>query len=76
MSFARELKRWRERKFLTQQGLADALGVSLTAVQRWEMGHTTPRAATRRKLVEVLGISPDEFFAALEDRESEGKAAA
>ena len=74
MSFARELKRWRERKFLTQQGLADALGVSLTAVQRWEMGHTTPRAATRRKLVEVLGISAEEFFAALEG--TEGKAAA
>ncbi len=73
--FAQRLKQWRQRQFLTQKALAEAIPVSLTTVQRWEMGHSIPYPATRRRLTEVLKITPDELFAALEE-EQQGKAAA
>ena len=76
MAFADQLKRWRQRKFLTQKALAEAIPVALSTVQRWEMGRSFPYPATRRRLIEVLGISPDEFFAALESAEEPGKEAA
>jgi DNA-binding transcriptional regulator YiaG len=64
--FAQELKRWRQRRFLTQKGLADVLGSSLSTVQKWEMGHTLPYPSARRQLIEVLEVEPDELFAAIE----------
>ncbi len=78
MTFADALKRWRRRKFLTQRGLADALGMALSTVQRWEMGNGLPRPSTQRQLIEVLGLTPEEFFAELEgdQRGREGKEAA
>jgi transcriptional regulator with XRE-family HTH domain len=78
MAFAAALKRWRRRKFLTQQGLADALGMALSTVQRWEMGYGLPRPSTQRQLIEVLGLTAEEFFAALEGEQQGqgGKAAA
>ena len=51
--------------------------VSLNTVQRWELGLTVPYPATQRRLIEVLEISPDELFAALDATEAErGKGAA
>ncbi len=76
MAFADQLKRWRHRKFLTQKALADAIPVALSTVQRWEMGKSLPYPATRRRLIDVLGITTDEFFAALESAEEPGKEAA
>ena len=69
--FAQELKRWRQRRFLTQKGLADAMGASLSTVQKWEMGHTLPHPAARRQLIEVLQIEPDEMFTAIEASQAE-----
>lgn len=69
--FAQKIKRWRQRKFLTQQGLADKLDASLSTVQKWEMGRTLPYPAMRQKLIELLEIDPDEFFAAIEASQAE-----
>ncbi len=78
MGFGEQLRAWRRRRFLTQQALAERLGVSYMSVQRWELGHSLPRPAHQSALVEALGLSPDEFFAALEgeQREQGGKVAA
>jgi hypothetical protein len=47
-------------------------------VQRWELGHSVPRPAHQSALVEALGMSPVECFAALEgdQRAQRGKVAA
>lgn len=39
------IKRARERKRLSQQALADAIGAAVRSVGRWERGEAVPRAA-------------------------------
>ena len=73
MNRLRELRR---RKLLTQRDLADAVGVRYQTVQTWEAGTNTPRPSAMRKLCEVLGVTPEELLAALEEQDPEGKAAA
>lgn len=41
---------------LTQQELADKVGVKILTYQRWEMGEFTPKAKSLIKLGEILGI--------------------
>ena len=69
--FAQKIKQWRQRRFLTQQGLADKLDASLSTVQKWEMGRTLPYPTMRQKLIELLEIDADEFFAAIEASQAE-----
>ena len=78
MTLAQLLKAGRRRHFLTQKGLAEALGVSLNTVQRWELGLSIPHPTTQRRLIEVLDIPKEEFLTALDaTREApRGKAAA
>ena len=77
MTFARQLREWRRRKFLTQKELAKLIPVTYQTVQRWEAGQSVPYPATQKRLVEVLSITPEELFAALDATEAErGKEAA
>lgn len=73
--FAQKIKQWRQRRFLTQQGLADRVGASLSTVQKWEMGRTLPYPSMRQKLVELLEIDQGEFFAAIEASQAEAEQA-
>lgn len=66
-----ELKKARTAAGLTQQQLADALGVTRPTVSRYEDGTRFPDAATITKIVEVLGLD-DETAAELVDRVSGG----
>jgi transcriptional regulator with XRE-family HTH domain len=50
------IRRARERRRMTQQQLADAVGVSLRSVSNWELGHHVPRNRTA-VLEEVLAVS-------------------
>lgn len=49
--------------FLTQQQLADQLGIHQTAVARWETGETEPALRHRMALAQALIISPHILFA-------------
>lgn len=49
--------------FLTQEALAKAIGVTQSAVARWETGESEPALRHRRKLAETLMISPAILFA-------------
>lgn len=40
---------------MTQQQLADALGVAQQSVTRWETGEREPRISTLRRIAAVLG---------------------
>ena len=73
------LRDLRRRKLMTQQELAQAVGVKrYQTVQRWESGTAYPRTAQLRKLCAVLEVTPDELLAALAEQvpAEEGKAAA
>lgn len=54
------LKEMRDEAILTQEELAQVVGVSKMTIYSWERGETSPRPAHIRKLAEVLGRTPQE----------------
>ncbi|MFA4835468.1 MAG: helix-turn-helix transcriptional regulator [Dehalococcoidia bacterium] len=58
MSTLREL---RDKMFLTQEELAEMVGVNMLAVSRWEHGKQRPRAKTIRKLAKALKVNPKDI---------------
>ena len=52
----------RKEKVLTQEQLAEKLGVSAKSVSRWENGKTMPDYTIIEDLTKVLGFSMNEFF--------------
>lgn len=61
LEFGERLKRYRKQKGLTQQELADLLGVSNKSVSRWESG-SYPDVATLGPLAKVLGVTVDDLL--------------
>lgn len=57
----------RRRAMLSQAELAERVGVHARIVQAWEAGEKYPRPRHQRALVDVLGIQPEQLFAALEE---------
>ena len=51
------LRQLREKKGLSVRALADKAGVAWTAINRMELGKTTPRLATLEKLAKALGVA-------------------
>lgn len=61
--YAKKIKEYRERKFLTQKELAKLLGVNYVTVSRWETGSFEPNMAMKKKLVGMFretGMKIDE----------------
>lgn len=56
------IKRLREERKVTQQELADELGVSDKAVSKWETGRGYPDITLTEPLAEALGVSLIELF--------------
>lgn len=61
LEFAQRLKQYRKAKGLTQQELADLLGVSNKSVSRWESG-SYPDVATLAPLARALGVTINELL--------------
>lgn len=59
--FAQRLRQYRKKKGMTQQELADQLGVSNKTVSRWESG-SYPDVTTLVALARVLGVTVDELL--------------
>ena len=59
MRFADKLTQLRKAKGLSQEDLADSLGVSRQAVSRWEQGNTFPDLPNLQKIMKVFGVSAD-----------------
>ncbi len=49
--YAKLIKEYRERKFLTQTQLAELLGCKLVTVCRWETNRYEPNLAMKKKLI-------------------------
>jgi transcriptional regulator with XRE-family HTH domain len=56
------LKSWRTRRFLTQKGLAEKVGVPYQTIQRWESGQSFPRPSHLQRLCSALDVAPDELL--------------
>ena len=75
-----KLREIRERKFLSQQELADLAGTTKANISRIERGDQQPRGSTVRKLADALGVRPEDLVdwsaGAGDDTPETGKAAA
>ena len=56
------IKELRKKKDLTQERLADYLGVTYKAVSKWECGTTTPDLSLIIPLARILQVSADELL--------------
>ena len=61
-SFSERLKGYRRDKNLTQQELADLLGVSNKTVSRWESGGGYPDVPLLVPLARALGVTVDDLL--------------
>ncbi len=59
MNIAERLSSLRKEKGLTQQALADALGLHITQIKRYESGTSQPSLDALKKLAKTLRISID-----------------
>jgi DNA-binding helix-turn-helix protein len=51
LDYAKLIREYRERKFLTQTEFAEQIGVKLVTVCRWETRRFEPNMAMKKKLV-------------------------
>lgn len=56
MDWSEEIRRRREERHLSQEELAEAVGVSRQAVSKWESGAAQPTGANRRALLQALDL--------------------
>lgn len=60
--FAQKLKETREAKGITQEKLAETVGISRNSLFGYENGIKVPNVVTAQKLAEALGVSLDELM--------------
>lgn len=56
------LKEHRQRRSMTQEFVAEAMGVSRQAVSKWENGTSDPSTTNLLKLAKLYGIPPEELI--------------
>lgn len=59
--FGDKLKEFRAKSGLTQQALAKAAGLTITAINHLETGHRSPSWPTVQKIACALGLKTDDF---------------
>ena len=63
----------RKEKNMTQEQLAEKMGVSINAVSKWERGLSFPDVSLYRKLCKELGINIEELINGEKDNSEEAK---
>ena len=63
-NISENIKNLRESKHLTQEQLANSLGISYQAVSKWENAVTTPDIMMLPLIAQVFGVSIDDLFKA------------
>lgn len=69
VSLGEALKTHRTSRHLTQEYVAEALGVSRQAVSKWENGASDPSTANLMALARLYGLSVDELLRQVETTE-------
>ncbi|HLZ58248.1 MAG TPA: helix-turn-helix domain-containing protein [Ktedonosporobacter sp.] len=62
MHFGERLRQERLRRHLSQEALAEALGVSAKSISRWEQEQAVPQASVRLHLSRFFGLPPQDLF--------------
>ena len=62
LSIGENIRSYRKKNDLTQEALADRLGVTYQSVSRWEKGATYPDLELLPAISEIFGISVDELL--------------
>lgn len=62
MGFAQNLREARLKANLSQQALADELGLCRTAIVHYEDGKSLPQARNLDKLLKILDVTYEELF--------------
>ena len=62
MNIGNNIKQLRQQKKLTQEQVAEKLGVSYQAVSKWENNANTPDITLLPKIAEIFGVSIDALF--------------
>lgn len=75
MTFSEKLNRLRRREGLSQEALAEALGVSRQAVSRWEQGTALPDGAKLLPCARYFGVSVDWLLDEAQDWEAQARPA-
>ncbi len=65
-NIGQRIKSLRKKNELTQEKLAELLGVTYKSVSKWECGLTSPDLALIVPLAKILGVSTDELLGATE----------
>lgn len=60
--FSRNLRRLRLEKNLTQEQLANILGVSIQSISRWECGNTMPDIMLLPEIARLYGVTIDDLY--------------
>jgi transcriptional regulator with XRE-family HTH domain len=68
LSLAKNIKRLRRAAELTQEGLAEKLGVKQGAVSKWETEKADPPASILPTLAVTVGVRLDELFEHVDSR--------
>ena len=71
LNLGRVIKRLRIEHSITQEELAEYLGISFQAVSKWETGTTLPDITLLPKLAAFFGIRIDELFSINHEDEME-----
>ena len=66
MDFPKEIKRLRQRSFLTQQEFANVIGVSFSTVNRWESGRSKPNLKAMKN-INIFCVNNNISYEALEE---------
>ena len=66
MNFPEEIKRIRQRSFLTQQDFAKKIGVAFSTVNRWESGRAKPNLKAM-KSINAFCLEHDIPYATIEE---------
>lgn len=62
MNLCNNIREFRKEKGLTQEALADSIGVSAQAVSKWETGQAMPDVTMILPICSVLGVSADRLL--------------
>ena len=62
MSFAENFRKARTQANLTQQQIADVLGLDRTAIAHYEMGDSMPSLKNINKICRLLNVSVEELI--------------
>ena len=68
-SLGEVLKEYRTRCGMTQEFVAESMGVSRQAVSKWENGTADPATSNLLKLAKLYGITPEELIRAVQPQQ-------